>query len=40
MIKKSVGRTIGADKRSELADDSDERLVDILARPADNLHRR
>jgi DNA-binding PadR family transcriptional regulator len=33
-------RAIGADKRNEVVDDSAESLVDILARAADNLHRK
>jgi DNA-binding PadR family transcriptional regulator len=33
-------RALGTDKRSELLDDSAESLVDILARAADDLHRR
>lgn len=33
-------RALGTDKRPELEDDSAESLVDILARAADDLHRR
>ncbi len=33
-------RALGTDKRPEMVDDSAESLVDILARAADNLHRK
>ena len=33
-------RALGTDKRPETLDDSAESLVDILARAADNLHRK
>lgn len=33
-------RALGTDKRPEALDDSAESLVDILARAADNLHRK
>ncbi len=33
-------RALGTDKRPEAIDDSAESLVDILARAADNLHRK